>query len=353
MPKFYESNSVVSGNDFDHDGDIDLFVGGRNVPFQYPKAANSRLLRNDSKAGQIAFSDITNTAAKELLNYGLVCNATWADLDGDKWDELILASEFAPIQIFKNVKGKLSIQKETGVQDLKGLWTSIQAADLDKDGDLDLVAGNMGENTLLKANADRPVEIVHGDLDGNDVYDLFPFVYFVNDKGEYDSYPLHGKDDINKMMVGTKKRWVYFKEYGKVNQAKFFTEEEKKKAQTVGFNSNSSVWIENKGAGKFVAHELPVEAQFSCINSIEVMDVNKDGNPDILFVGNNYANEVFVGRYDASNGGVLLGNGKGGFKFYRDSGFEVTGDAKSLIRLKDKFIAGQNRGPIKVFKWLN
>lgn len=353
LPQFYESNSIVSANDFDHDGDLDLFVGGRNVPFQYPKAANSRLLRNDSKGGQLKFADITNTAAKELLNYGLVCDATWVDVDGDTWDDLVIASEFAPIQVYKNEKGKLKSISESGIKDIKGLWTAIRAADLDHDGDLDLVAGNMGENTLLKANKDRPVDIVHGDLDGNGIYDLFPFVYFVNEKGEYDSYPLHGKDDINKMMIGTKKRWIYFKEYGKVNQANFFTEEEKKKAQTVSFNTNSSMWFENKGGGKFVSHSLPVEAQFSCINAIEIMDVNKDKHPDIIFLGNNYGNEVFVGRYDASNGGVMLGNGKGKFTFYRDSGFEVSGDAKSLIRIDNQLIAGQNRGPIKVFKWLN
>jgi len=285
-----------------------------------------------------------------MLNYGLVCDATFADIDGDHWDDLIVASEFAPIQIFKNTTGKFKKVADNGLDKVTGLWTSIRTADLDHDGDLDMVAGNMGENTLLKANNDRPVDIVHGDLDGNGIYDLFPFVHFVNEKGEYDSYPLHGKDDVNKMLITTKKRWVYFKDYGKTTQVQFFTEEEKKKAKIASFNSNASVWIENLGKGKYKVHELPVEAQFSCINAIEIMDVNRDKNLDIVFAGNNFGNEVFIGRYDASNGGVLLGNGKGGFTFYRDSGFEVPGDAKSLIRINNQLIAGQNRGAIKVFK---
>ena len=155
------------------------------------------------------------------------------------------------------------------------------------------------------------------------------------------------------MLITTKKRWVYFKEYGKTTQAQFFTEEEKKKSRISSFNTNASVWIENVGSGKFKTHALPIEAQYSCINSMEIMDVNNDKKLDIVFVGNNYGNEVFIGRYDASNGGVLLGDGKGGFKFYRDSGFEVPGDAKSLIRINNELIAGQNRGPIKVFKKLN
>ncbi len=353
LPKFYESNSIVSGNDIDHDGDIDLFVGGRNVPFQYPKAANSRILLNESKGGKIIFKDITSSQSPELLNYGLVCDASFADIDGDHWEDLILASEYAPIQIFKNSQGKFKKVSDNGLEKITGIWTSIRAADLDHDGDVDFVAGNMGKNTLLQANVDRPVDIVHGDLDGNGIYDLFPFVHFVNEKGEYNSYPLHGKDDVNKMLITTKKRWVYFKDYGKATQADFFTEEEKKKSTVSSFNSNASVWIENLGKGKFRTHELPVEAQFSCINSIEILDVNKDKNLDIVFVGNNYGNEVFIGRYDASNGGVLLGNGKGKFTFYRDSGFEVTGDAKSLIRMNDLLIAGQNRGPLKVFKKIN
>lgn len=353
LPVFHESNSIVTANDIDHDGDLDLFVGGRNIPFKYPKAANSRLLLNISQGSKIQFKDITNSNFSELLNFGLVCDATFADVDGDRWDDLVIAGEYAPVQIFKNSKGKFKRLAETGIEKVLGLWTSISAADLDKDGDVDFVAGNMGENTLLKANSDRPVDIVHGDLDGNDVYDLFPFVHFVNEKGEYNSYPLHGKDDVNKMLITTKKRWVYFKEYGKVTQSEFFTEEEKATYKVSSFNSNASVWIENLGGGKFKTHELPVEAQFSCINAIQIMDVNNDKNLDIVYVGNNYGNEVFIGRYDASNGGVLLGNGKGAFTFYRDSGFLVPGDAKSLIRINNQLIAGQNRGSIKVFNKIN
>ncbi|MHA8065953.1 VCBS repeat-containing protein [Aquirufa sp. ROCK2-A2] len=351
LPVFYESNSAVRANDFDHDGDIDLFVVGRNVPLQYPKAASSRLLRNDSHHGQIRFTDVTASQVPKLLNNGLGCDAIWTDVNGDHWDDLVLVGEYAPIQIFVNQKGKLSQEDSADLKDVNGLWTSIRSADLDKDGDLDLVVGNMGKNTLLRADEKHPVDIIHGDLDDNGVYDLFPFVYFQNEKKNYESYPLHGKDDIHKMLNQTRKRFVYFKELGKVNQTTFFTEEERQKASKISMNTNASVWIENKGKGSYQVHELPVEAQFSCINSMEIMDVNHDKHLDIVFIGNNYGNEVFIGRYDASNGGVLLGSGSDKFTFAHDSGFNVFGDAKSLIRLSNStLVASQNRGKLKVFK---
>lgn len=353
LPTFYDSNACVRAGDMDQDGDLDLFVGGRNLPFKYPLAAPSRLLRNDSKPGQLKFTDVSAALPKDL---GMICDAQWVDLDGDKALDLALVGDFTPIQLLKNQGAKFQALTETGLSAYVGIWSRIAKADLDGDGDQDLVVGNMGKNTLLRAEPAKPVELVHGDLDDNGVYDVFPFVYFLKEGGGYDSYPLNGKDDVHKMLNTTRGRFVYFKDYGNINQEQFFTEAEKKKAKKLRMNTNASVWIENLGNHAYKLHELPMEAQFSCINGIQILDANKDGHPDILFVGNNFGNEVFVGRYDASNGGLLLGNGKGAFRFAPHSGFMATGNAKDLIALKgakgqSQFFVTQNRGPFKLFTW--
>lgn len=354
LPVFTESNAAVRASDFDHDGDLDLFVAGRNVPFQYPKSTTSRLLKNESVKGQIKFVDVTQTLARDLMNVGLVCDGIWSDYDGDGWQDLIIAGEFSDIKILKNAHGRLTPLQQTGLEGISGIWTSLASGDFDHDGDMDYVAGNMGKNTLLRANAKQPVDIWHGDLDGNGVYDLFPFVYFQTADGKMASASLFGKDDVHKMLNQTRQRWIYYKDFGKVTQENFFTAPEKEKASKISMQENASLWIENVGDGTFKTHQLPMMAQISAMNGIQVKDINQDGHLDILYVGNNYANEVFIGRYDASNGGILLGNGKGEFTYSGNSGLFVPEDAKSLISIDLgkkglAFIASQNRGKMHAF----
>lgn len=355
LPPFFESNSSVRSADYDRDGDLDIFVSGRNVPFAYPQGTVSRLFRNDSKTGDIKYTDVTAQIAPGLLTKSLTCEGIWSDMNNDGWVDLVLAGEFSPIQIYENQKGKLSPLKDTGLDAFTGLWGSITSADMDQDGDMDLVVGNMGKNTILRASKSQPVEVLHGDLDGNGVYDLVPFVYFQNESGLVASYPLFGKDDTHKQLNSTRARYVYYKDFGLATQETLLSEAEKSKAQKVSFIENASVYIENLGKGRFKIHELPALAQVSAINGMQVIDINQDGYLDILYVGNNYANEVSSGRYDASNGGVLLGNGKGEFNFYQNSGLLVIGDAKSFLGIqlgKDQlaYVAFQNRGPMRIFK---
>ena len=358
LPTFTESNAAVRASDFDHDGDLDLFVGGRNVPFQYPKSTTSRLLKNESIKGHIKFVDVTPTLAKDLINVGLICDGIWSDYDLDGWQDIILAGEFSDIKILKNNQGRFTLLKATGLEDATGIWTSLSSGDFDHDGDMDYVAGNMGKNTLLRANSKQPVDIWHGDLDGNGVYDLFPFVYFQTAEGKMASASLFGKDDVHKMLNQTRQRWVYYKDFGKITQENFFIASEKEKAKKISMQENASIWIENLGEGKFKTHTLPMMAQISAMNGIQVKDINQDGHLDIMYVGNNYGNEVFMGRYDASNGGILLGNGKGKFTYLDQSGLFVPQDAKSLISIDLgkkglAFIASQNRGKMHAFTSLD
>jgi hypothetical protein len=353
LPAFTESNAAVRAVDFDKDGDLDLYVSGRNVPFSYPQGTTSRLLRNDSKSGSIKYTDLTSKWAPDLLKPALACDAVWTDVNNDGWSDLVVAGEFMPIQIYQNEKGHLVKLEKTGLEEISGLWGSVAAADFDQDGDMDFVAGNMGKNTLLRANAKQPVDVLHGDVDANGVYDIFPFVYFQSAAGTPVSAPLFGKDDVHKQLNSTRQRWVYYKDYGKITQDDFLTEKEKAKASKLSFTENASMYIENLGEGHFKAKALPDMAQLSSMNGMQILDVNSDGYLDILYVGNNFANEVAMGRYDASNGGVLLGNGKG-FTYAQNSGMMVPADAKSLVGIQVgselAFIAFQNRGSMKVFK---
>lgn len=355
LPAFTESNAAVRALDFDRDGDLDLYVSGRNVAFQYPMGTVSRLFRNDSKPGLIKYTDMTKSWAPELLQESLACDAVCTDFNQDGWTDIVVAGEFAPIQFFANQKGRLKKLTETGVEHLSGLWGSISTADFDQDGDMDFVAGNMGKNTLLRATSKQPVDVWHGDVDANGVYDVFPFVYFQTQAGTAISAPLFGKDDTHKQLNSTRARFVYYKEFGAVSQDKFFLDSEKAKATKISMTENASVYIENLGDGKFKSHELPRLAQVSALNGMQILDINQDGNLDILYVGNNYGNEVAMGRYDASNGGVLLGNGRGGFSFQMGSGLFVPGDAKSFVRIRLgkyqlAFVALQNRGKMYAFK---
>jgi hypothetical protein len=315
----------------------------------------SRLLRNDSKPGKIKYTDMTKQWAPELLQESLACDAVCTDFNQDGWVDIVVAGEFAPIQFFANQKGQLKKLTETGVDGFTGLWGSIATADFDQDGDMDFIAGNMGKNTLLRASANQPVDVWHGDVDANGVYDIFPFVYFQTQAGTLMSAPLFGKDDTHKQLNATRARFVYYKEFGVVSQDKFFLDTEKAKAKLLSMTENASVYIENLGEGKFKSHELPRLAQVSSMNGMQILDLNQDGNLDVLYVGNNFGNEVAMGRYDASNGGVLLGDGRGGFKFQTGSGLVVPGDAKSFVRIrlgKDQlaFVAMQNRGKMFAFK---
>lgn len=356
LPEIIQSNRVVRPYDFDGDGDLDLFVGGRNIPLNYPMPASSLLFRNISSGGKIQFEEVSAQLIPELKEIGLVVDADWIDMNQDGLKDLVLVGEFMPVQIFISKGGKFEKQNTGELDKVKGLWQKLQYADLDKDGDMDLILGNMGKNTIMRAAEATPVEIIHGDFDGNGAYDIFPFVYFKNNLGELKSYPYHGKDDVNKQLNITRDRFVYFTDYGKISQNEFFTPEELKIAKRVSMNYNASAWVENLGNGSYKMHELPVEAQFSMINGIEVDDFNQDGNLDILFAGNNFGNDINAGRFDASNGGILLGDGKGNFKYRMRSGFSVVGDVKSMVKLKgakgkNLIIVGQNKGPIKIFTY--
>ena len=170
--------------DYDKDGDLDIFVSGRVLPWNYPKPVSSFIYRNDSKNGRVKFTDVTSSSAKSLNNIGLVCDAVWTDFDNDGWQDLILAGEWMPFQFLKNNKGIfVDITSSTGLADNKGFWNSIVPGDFDNDGDIDYIAGNVGENTFYKGTDKYPVSIYGKDFDNNGVFECIPTKYLKNKQG--------------------------------------------------------------------------------------------------------------------------------------------------------------------------
>ncbi len=356
LPRNMTSKSCVKAIDFDRDGDLDLFVGGRVVPDQYPKPTSSLLLRNDSKPGRPRFTDVTAQIAPELKDIGLVCDALWTDPDNDGWPDLMLAGEFMPLTLLTNKQGRLA-KTATGLEAQKGWWNSLVAGDFDRDGDIDYVAGNLGRNARMRASAEEPVRVYAGDFDNNGFYDAIPTVFIPDAAGKRQEYTFHGREDLIKQMIVMRKRFPFYKDFATASIDKLLTPEERQTALVLEATYLQSAYVENKGDGSFSIHPLPVQAQLGPIFGLVADDVDRDGNLDVVLVGNDYGGEVLAGRYDALNGLVLRGNGKGNFRAQSiaGSGFYVPGNAKGLVQLTDSkgaqlVVATQNRGRLCVFR---
>ena len=360
LPQNFTSKSCVRAVDFDKDGDLDLFVAGRVDPWTYPKPVSSFIYRNDSKNGKIKFTDITNEVAKDLQNIGLVCDATFTDFDNDGWPDLILVGEWMPVTFLKNDKGIFkNITKQTGIANQIGWWNSIAAGDFDNDGDIDYIVGNLGENSFYKASDKFPVSVYAKDFDNNGIYDAFPSVYLPTSQADNTlrEYPAQTRDDALKQLIVLRKKFPSYKSFAVATMDQLFSADQLKDALILRANNLTSSYIRNDGNGKFTMQPLPMQAQLSALNGIVVDDYDSDGNLDVIINGNDYGTEVSTGRYDALNGLVLKGDGKGNFapQSILQSGIYIPGNGKALVKLQDKnndylIAAAQNRGPLKVFQ---
>ena len=328
IPPINTSGSSVIGTDYDHDGDIDLFVGGRVSPGDYPMAPESFLLRNDSKNGHCVFTNVTKQAGITPATLGMVTAALFTDFDKDGWQDLIVVGEFMPIRFFKNIKGNFKeITGQAGLINTGGWWNSLVAGDFDSDGDIDYVAGNLGLNGPYHASADGPVCIYAKDYDKNGRLDPVMCHYEAGKE-----YLVHARDDINKQIIPMRARFKDYNSYASVTFKDAFTPEEISDAYVVKAQTFASAYIENKGNGKFMMHQLPLQAQFAPVYGMICKDFNADGNLDVLCVGNSYSTEVQTGRYDAQGSIVLMGNGKGNFTVDRRPVNSI-GDNKSLVEM--------------------
>lgn len=356
LPNTMSSGSCVVATDFDHDGDLDLFIGGRVVPQRYPEAARSYLLRNDGVKGlAVRFTDVTDQLAPGLGRAGLVCAALWTDVDNDGWQDLMLAGEFMPISVFKNQAGRGFAPKSMPeLAKATGFWNSLTAGDFDNDGDMDYIAGNFGLNSRLQASSSQPISVYAADYDKNGTLD--PILSFFNGGVEY---PFHPRDVLTDQIPSFKKKMTSYAAYGKTTLTRLLSADDRKQALTKRATYLKSAYIENR-AGLLILHELPIETQFSPVFGNLATDINHDGNLDVLLVGNDYATEVLTGLQDAGLGLCLLGDGRGNFRAITpaNSGFVVDKDAKSLACLilgngQLYYVATQNNGPLRVFREAN
>lgn len=354
MPQSINTSAqCVAGADYDGDGDIDLFIGGRITPRQYPVVPESYILNNDHGK----FTVVTPGVCAGLQTLGMVTAAVWTDLNNDKKPDLVIAGEWMPVRFFINKGGKLEeITGSTGLENLNGQWRSLQAVDLDNDGDVDFVAGNLGQNNRYRVSAEYPMKLFAKDLDENGSIDPVIAYYRINEKGNRDLFPAITREQFAGQVPLIKKKFLYNQDYAVSNMEKILSGTEKENLLEFACNETRSMWIENRGGGKFVAHPLPIEAQLAPVNSITCTDADGDGHTDIILAGNEYQTEVMTGQYDASYGLLLRGDGRGNFKPVKpvESGFIIDGDVKDLKLLitnnKERIIlAAVNDAQLKSF----
>ncbi len=360
IPLPFVSKSCIKAADYDKDGDLDLFVGGRVLPGKYPSPVSSFILRNDSKDGKPRFTDVTKESAPMLSNIGLTCDMLWTDYDNDGWFDIMLTGEWMPVTLLKNNKGKFeNITTSSGLDSATGWWNSLVAGDFDNDGDIDYVAGNVGMNSYFKASKEHPAGIYAADFNKDGGFDAIPTIYLPAVDGSMKEFPAFGRDDMIKQMITIKGRFTNYHTFAKSTISEILTKEEIEDAIKLKANTFASCFIRNMGNGKFTYTPLPLQAQLSSVYGMIADDVDGDNNLDLVINGNDYGTEIGTGRYDAFNGLVLKGDGKGNFKYLlsSESGLVIPGDGKSLVRMRsanDKtlILAGQNQGPLLVFEKL-
>jgi hypothetical protein len=325
LPPMPASSSCVAPSDFDKDGDTDLFVGGRLVPGEYPKPQKSFLLIND---GTGKFSNSIDLIIPELASGGMITDAAWIDLNKDSWPDLLICGEFMPIRVFINDKGKkfTEVTKSFFPRTEGGLWNRMHLADFDKDGDLDLVAGNWGENSQFKCSPEKPMQITFKDFDNNGSVDPV-ITYYVNGK----SYPWPSRDEMIAQIPVLRRKFPDYKTYAEAQITDIFQEGDLKGATVLNVTELRTVYYRNDG-NRFTKMTLPAEAQFAPVFAIETIDYDNDGNLDLILAGNQNAACVRLGVIDANYGQLFKGDGKGNFRYIPQSvsGFTLTGDVKSL-----------------------
>ena len=338
------SKSCVRPCDFDGDGDIDLFVGGRVIPGQYPVTPESYLLINDGKGKFIA--------AKIPFNKpGMVTDAKWIDLNKDGRKDLVICGEFMPITILINTpegfKDKTADYFDTPQN---GFWSAISFADVNGDGEPDLIAGNLGLNSQIHASEKEPAELYFADFDNNGSIDPF-FNFYVQGK----SYPFISRDELNEQIYPMRRKFSSYKAYADATMNDIFSPADLAKAQKLTvYETKTTLYLNQHG--KFKAAELPIQAQFSVVSNILTGDFDHDGHTDIVLLGNHSDNRLKLGSFDANYGFFLKGDGKGGFQYVNQliSGLSVIGDVKSAVETKINnipyLLIGLSDGALQFYK---
>jgi enediyne biosynthesis protein E4 len=347
IPHNTTNTSVIAPYDFDGDGDIDLFVGSRSQPMQYGLSPSSFIYENDGKG---KFMDITAKVSTDLTTLGMVRDAYWEDVNGDKKKELIVVGDWMSPMIF-TLKGKILQKLETGLEEMTGFWGALQVQDVDNDGDNDLILGNMGENFTLKASPESPLKIWVKDFDSNGSIDKI-----MTKTIEGKDVTVFLKREMAEQFPLLKKQILKHTDYAQKSLSDLFPADILEGALVKNIKTCKSIIALNDGKGKFTIIDLPETVQLSCVNAIACYDLNKDGLKDLVMGGNYTGFIPQLGAIDASRGNVLINKGKGNFKALtnQESGFLMNGEVKQIsplmIQGKTNFITLINNDVPRVFK---
>jgi len=299
VPDVRTSTSCVAAADFDRDGDVDLFVGGRLVPGRFPHAPPSMLLRNEGGR----FVDATDEIAPQCRLLGMVSSACWTDLDDDGFVDLVVAAQWQPVRVLGNDGGKRLVDrtKAAGLEGIRGLWNGVISTDLDHDGDLDLVVTNLGLNTKYKASAEKPMEIFATDFDGNGTMDVVEAKHS-GDK----TLPVRGLSCSSQAMPFVRKKFPTFEQFAKATLGDIYGDQ-LDDCLALSCNELRHVWFENDG-GSFVMHALPRRAQISTGFGVLASDVG-DEQLFLRIAHNFYSPEPETGRTDGGLGSWMTFQG--------------------------------------------
>ncbi|MGH7693772.1 MAG: FG-GAP repeat domain-containing protein, partial [Gemmatimonadaceae bacterium] len=308
LPRFYQNGACVVPGDFDGDGDIDLFVGGRVVAREYGATPRSYLLQND---GRGHFADVTSKFAPALADAGMVADAAWLDYDGDKALDLVVVGEWMPVRVFHQQRGRFAeTTGYVGLAESEGWWNSVTAADVNGDSHDDLLLGNLGLNSYIRGTPDKPVRLYISDFGSTGSLKQILTSY-----RNGTSYPLAGRDELVQLIPLLRGRYRSYAEFGASRVEDIFSAEELGRATVRQARTLATSIALSSGKGTFALQPLPIEAQFAPVFASLVRDFDGDGIVDVLLAGNFYGVTPMLGRYDASYGTLLLGMGDGSFKF--------------------------------------
>jgi hypothetical protein len=340
----YETTGCVAANDINNDGYIDLFIGGRGIPWQFGATTNSYLLIND---GTGKFTDQTEKYSPALKTAGFVTGAVWADVNSDKRKDLLLCSEWGTIDAYLNTGSKL--EKKT-ICSKKGWWNFVLPVDINNDGKIDIVAGNVGLNSRLTASEKEPVRLYYNDFDDNGKKEQV-LTYYVNGK----EIPFASKAEMERQLPVLRKRFNYAKDFAEADLQDIVSAGKLTGAEHFTADYFASCVLLNKDNMQFELSPLPWEAQLTSFRNAVTVNANNDSRPDILLVGNYYENNIDMGRYDADYGSLLINDGRGGFQYHQLNGVTIPGQSRRVQRLmignKEAFVVARNNDSAMVISF--
>ena len=347
LPRLRQSGATVESIDFDGDGDQDLFVGGRVVPWAYGRTPRSYIFEND---GTGHFTEVTDEVAPGLREIGMVTDAAWTDVTGDARAELVVVGDWMPITIFQNTGERLERMDTAGLENSRGWWTRLLAEDVTGDGRTDLVVGNFGQNMRLSATPDTPVSMYVGDFNRNGHSGTL-LTHYVDGQ----EVPVSLRGPLVREMGFVRRRFPSHEAYADATINDLLSADQRSRATVQTAHTFNSVIVENQGNGTFDMRPLPQRAQFAPMFGLAADDVTGTGTTDLLMAGNFHGMPPRLGRMAASYGTVLRGEEDGHFTAVpsRESGLLVRDQVRDIAVLQTAqngrvFVFAKNDAPLQI-----